>query len=54
MKELNSRLVTKSITLQLTPAALDRARAELPESPADYRDPSVTWEEDHAPGAAGH
>ena len=28
MKELNSRLVTKSITLQLTPAALDFAVAQ--------------------------
>lgn len=33
---------------ELTPEKLDRLIAELPEDPAEYKDPSVTWETEKA------
>ena len=46
MKELNSRLVTKSITLQLTPAALDFAVAQAYDHMYGAR-PLRRWLEHH-------
>ena len=44
-------LVNEQLIPDLTPAKLDELLAGLPADPADYRDPSVRWDEDHAPGA---
>ena len=47
-------LLNEQLLANLTPEKLDEALAGLPENPADYRDPSISWDEEHAPGAAGH
>jgi NADH-quinone oxidoreductase subunit E len=46
-------LVNEQLLTNLTPESVDAALAALPDDPADYRDPSITWDEEHAPGA-GH
>jgi NADH-quinone oxidoreductase subunit E len=40
-------LVNDVLHENLTPEALDKVLAELPENPHDYHDPTVTWPEDH-------
>ena len=46
-------LVNEQLIPNLTPASVEKLLAELPAEPAAYRDPSITWDEEHAPGA-GH
>src|SRR5689334_21281847 len=44
-------LVNEVLHENLTPEKLDAEFSKLPEDPADYRDPSITWDE---PGAGHH
>ena len=43
-------LVNEQLIGNLTAEKLDALMAGLPESPADYHDPFIGWEEEHAPG----
>ncbi len=47
-------LINEQLLGDLTPEKVDAALAGLPPEPAAYHDPLVTWEEEHAPGSAGH
>lgn len=45
--------INEQLIPNLTIEKLDQIMAQLPADAHDYRDPSITWEEEHAPGA-GH
>ena len=47
-------LVNEQLIPNLTPGNVDELLAGLPENPAGYRDPSIQWDEEHAPDANGH
>ena len=40
-------LVNEVLHENLTPGKLDDVVSKLPEEPEDYKDPSITWEEEH-------
>jgi len=40
-------LVNEVLHENLTPGKLDEVVSKLPEEPADYKDPTITWEEEH-------
>jgi NADH-quinone oxidoreductase subunit E len=40
-------LVNEVLHENLTPAKLDEVLDKLPDDPADYKDPTITWDDDH-------
>jgi len=40
-------LVSEALHENLTPEKLDAVLSKLPEEPAEYKDPTVTWDEGH-------
>jgi NADH-quinone oxidoreductase subunit E len=47
-------MINETLLENLTPDAMEKALAELPEDPHDFSEPTITWHADEGPGADGH